>query len=179
VNIRPKFRNAALAGALAAVAATAWATTSTLGTSAYVPDYRAESQRPLAPPPGTIAVEESLAPNETIVTTYPGTAAVSTDEAVVTSEGVVVERGVTQPAIIVEDRRLTLDERIRADVMDRLAQNPRLSGRIGVESEGAVVRLSGYTSTVGQARHAGRDARGVVGVRYVRNEIRPRVGGSV
>ena len=91
----------------------------------------------------------------------------------------VVDRSIEQPGIIVEDRRLTEDERIRADVIDRLAGNPRISGLIGVETRDSVVRLSGWTRTSGQARHAERDARSVGGVRYVQNEIRPRVGGSV
>ena len=54
-----------------------------------------------------------------------------------------------------------------------------ISGLIGVETRDSVVRLSGWTRTSGQARHAERDARSVGGVRYVQNEIRPRVGGSV
>ena len=85
----------------------------------------------------------------------------------------------SRAAIIVEERRLTQDERIELDVMDRLASNRRLSGKIGVESRGAVVRLTGWTRTVGQARRAERDARSVPSVRQVRNEIRPRVGGFV
>jgi osmotically-inducible protein OsmY len=56
-----------------------------------------------------------------------------------------------QPA---EKRRPSNDERIQAD-------------------------LTGYTSTVGQATRAGWDARSVMGVKYVQNHIRPRVGGSV
>lgn len=153
--IRPKFRSAALVGALAAVTATAWATGEAVSNSTYVP----------APP---VAVTESLAPNEAVVTVDESTSAP------------VVERGsVAQPAITVEQRRLSEDERIQAVVMDKLANNPRLSGKIGVESRDSVVRLTGYTRTVGQAWHAEREARGVVGVKYVQNEIRARVGGSV
>ena len=74
---------------------------------------------------------------------------------------------------------MSVDERIQSEVMDRIANNPNLSGKIGVESHDSVVRLSGWTRTVGQARAAERDARSVLGVRYVENEIRPRVGGSV
>ena len=155
MNIRPKVRNAAVVAALAAVAATAWATGDTVSNSTYVP----------AP---AVAVTESLAPNEAVVTVDESTAAP------------VVERGsMAQPTITVEQRRLSEDERIQATVMERLASNPRLSGKIGVESHGAVVRLTGYPRTVGQAWHAERDARSVVGVRYVQNEIRARVGGSV
>ena len=38
---------------------------------------------------------------------------------------------------------------------------------------------SGWTRTAGQAYRAEREARSVQGVRYVQNEIRPRIGGSV
>ena len=86
---------------------------------------------------------------------------------------------VSRAAIVVEERRLTVDERIELEVMDRLASNRQLSGKIGVESRGAVVRLTGWTRTVGQARRAEREARSVRSVRYVQNEIRARVGGAV
>jgi hypothetical protein len=155
MNIRPKIRNAALVGALAAVAATAWATNES--TSA---DYG---------PVNPVAVETSevLLPGETVVTT---------------SEHLyvpVVDQSVSQPGITIEERRLSEDERIQAAVMDKLASNSRLSGKIGVESRDAVVTLTGYTSTAGQAYRAGREAHGVMGVKYVQNEIRPRIGGSV
>jgi osmotically-inducible protein OsmY len=45
-----------------------------------------------------------------------------------------------------------------------------------VESHDAVVTLTGYTTTGGQAMRAARAAGSVQGVRYVQNEIRPRVG---
>ena len=176
---RLKMRSAALVGALAAVAVTAFATNGTLSNSRYVPHYGVAQRTPVpAPAAQPIAVADSLAPGEEIVVET----AAAPREAPASPRGDVVvpvaERRVA-PAIIVEDRRLTRDERIRADVMERLASNPRLSGLIGVESRDAVVRLTGFTRTVGQARHAERDARGVMGVRAVSNEIRPRVGGSV
>jgi hypothetical protein len=161
MKIKPQVRNAALVGALAAVAATAWATS-----DAYYPASRSASiEAPAAASNGIVPAEESLAPNERIV-----------------SEPIaapVVDRGIAQPGITVESRRLTLDERIQSQVMDKLASNDRLSGKIGVESRDAVVRLTGYTRTVGQAWRAERDARSIVGVKYVQNEIRARVGGSV
>jgi hyperosmotically inducible periplasmic protein len=173
MKIRSNVRNAALVGAVAAVAATAWATNES-GQSSYVPAYQVAEEpvidpapHPLAPAAEPVVIQESLAPNEVVIT--------DRDTVVVP----VIERRVAQPAITVEQRRLSEDERIQALVMDKLANNPRLSGKIGVESSGSVVRLSGYTRTVGQAWHAERDARSVIGVRYVRNEIRPRVGGSV
>lgn len=82
-------------------------------------------------------------------------------------------------SIIVEEQRLSHDERIQHLVMQRLASNPRLAGKIAVESKDAVVRLSGWTYTVAQARRAEQDARSVQSVRQVRNEIRARIGGSV
>ena len=63
--------------------------------------------------------------------------------------------------------------------MDRIAGSQRISGKIGVESQGARVTLTGYTSTAAQADRAGRIARGVSGVSAVDNQIRPRIGGSV
>ena len=61
-------------------------------------------------------------------------------------------------------------------VMEVLANNPELSGKVGVESRDQVVNLSGYLLTSGQVMRAGRDASKVQGVRYVVNEIRPRLG---
>lgn len=163
MNMRPKLRTAALVGAIAAVAASAWATNEPRYSSSYVPDYRTESTIVSTSEP--LAVSDTLSSNESLV--------VHTDY----SESVVLER--SAPPIIVEERRLSEDERIQLDVMDRIASNPRLDGKIGVESRDSVVRLSGWTRTVGQARHAERDARSVMGVKYVQNEIRARVGGSV
>ena len=166
MTLRPKLRNAALAGAIAAVTATAWATHETVNyQSAYVPAYTVTEER-------AIPVTESLSPNETVVTTSSYTSYEQTPV-------LVADRSLERAPIIVEERRLTEDERIQSEVMDRIAANANLSGKIGVESHDSVVRLSGWTRTVGQARAAERDARSVTGVRYVQNEIRPRVGGSV
>jgi osmotically-inducible protein OsmY len=90
-----------------------------------------------------------------------------------------IDHAKARAPLIVEERRLTEDERIQSVVMDALAHDARLTGKIGVESNASVVRLTGWTSTVGQAERAGRMARGVTGVRYVENLIRPRVGGMV
>jgi len=160
MNIKPKIRTAALVGALAAVAATAWATS-----DAYYPAPRSTSIDAPVVAQGVVPAEDSLSPNERIVAA-PQTVPV-------------VDRSIAQPGITVESRRLTLDERIQSQVMDKLASNDRLGGKIGVESHDAVVRLTGYTRTVGQAWRAERDARSVIGVKYVQNEIRARVGGSV
>jgi osmotically-inducible protein OsmY len=77
--------------------------------------------------------------------------------------------------VVVEERRLPSDELIQAEVVQRLAANLRLEGRIGVESRNAVVTLSGWTRTSGQAWIAEEEARRVAGVAFVRNEIRPRM----
>ena len=71
----------------------------------------------------------------------------------------------------------TEDQRIRTQVAQRLATHPGIAGRIGIDSQGAVVHLTGYTMTLEQARRAEREARNVRGVRSVRNDIRPRIGG--
>jgi hypothetical protein len=166
MNIRPKVRNAALVGALAAAVTAAWATNDEMSDSAYVP---ADNVLVVAPVDEIVVVTDSLSPTETVVTT------------IETSDGTIVavaERSVTQPGIIIEDRRLSEDERIQAVVMDTLAANPYIRGKIGVESHDAVVSLSGWTTTAGHADRASREARGVIGVKYVQNYIRPRIGGS-
>jgi osmotically-inducible protein OsmY len=163
MSIRPDVRNAALVGALAAVAVTAWATNEEMSDSTYV-----------SVPANTVAIEQTtMSVSEPVVVNEP--VAPATQSVTVP----VADRSVTQPGITVQERRLSNDERIQAQVMDKLASNSRLSGKIGVESHDAVVTLSGYTSTVGQAWRAGNEARGVIGVKYVENQIRPRVGGSI
>ena len=74
--------------------------------------------------------------------------------------------------------RISEDTRIRNQVAERLTSNRNISGRIGIDSRGSVVYLTGYTMTMEQARRAEREARSVRGVRAVRNEIRARVGGA-
>jgi osmotically-inducible protein OsmY len=161
MSIRPKVRNAALVGALAAVAASAWAMNETMSDSTYVPA-------------NTVIIEQTtMTVSEPVVVSEPIAPATETATAPV------VDRSVTQPGITVQERRLSNDERIQAQVMDKLASNSHLSGKIGVEASDAVVTLTGYTSTVGQAWRAGNEARSVIGVKYVQNQIRPRVGGSV
>ena len=81
-----------------------------------------------------------------------------------------------EPHITVVEQRLTADERIQREVMDVLARNDTLTGKVGVESRDRIVTLTGYLMTSGQVMRAGRDAGRVMDVRYVVNEIRPRVG---
>ena len=84
----------------------------------------------------------------------------------------------TEPAITVEAPLLTEDQAITADVVDRIAGDPWISGRIGVETRNNDVTLSGTVTTPGQVRRAINDTRTVPGVRTVNNELRSRVGGS-
>ena len=83
-----------------------------------------------------------------------------------------------EPAITVEAPRLTEDQRITNDVVDVLARDPYLSGRIGVETYDRDVTLSGSVTTPGQVRRAVRGARSVPGVAHVTSELRPKVGSS-
>jgi hypothetical protein len=165
-----KSRLPVLVAALAATVGTAYGTYD----STYIPApsrstvlepaYVAPASPP-APEP-TVAVEEN--------------AVTTSSEAPVAVKHAPPAMPVSEPrranSITITKPRLTTDQRIRADVIDLLAHNPNLSGRIGVVSDDSVVTLTGYTATAGQAWRAGRDARGVAGVRHVVNEIRPRVG---
>ena len=162
-------RNAALVAALAAVAATAWATS-----DSYYPSPQASTS---AAPPASVAPSDSVIAPQTVVVDDPAVAAPV--PAAPAARPVVVDEGVRQPPITIEQRRLTLDERIQADVMDAVLHTPNVTGKIGVESNDAIVTLTGWTNTSGQAFRAGRSAQGVQGVTHVENLIRPRVGGSI
>ena len=181
----PKVGSSVLVGVLAFIAVTAWVALE------VVPEALNTTARVFEPVPTQsrlIPASDALAPNEALVT-YTAPAPIVMEEAPPAPP--VPQRKVAAPAvkraaapvqappIIVEGRRISRDERIQHLVMQRLASNPRLDGKIAVESKDAVVRLSGWTRTVGQARLAEQDARNVESVRQVRNEIRPRVGGSV
>ena len=99
--------------------------------------------------------------SETVTTTYDDVA----------TPGTVIY---SQPPIVVrpEDNDAALNQ----DVVETLALDPRLSGRIGVETRDRDVSLSGVVGTEGQARRAERDARGVYGVDNVHNELISRIG---
>lgn len=79
--------------------------------------------------------------------------------------------------IVVTAPRATEDDLIAADVVDRIASDPRVSGTVGVDTWRNDVTLTGRVATRGQADRAERDARGAAGVREVNNLIRPSVGG--
>ena len=168
MTLQPKLRTPLLAAALAAFAASTWAAYEYNSTLVPAPTTEAQARMIESDTTTTtVATPIVLEPNETVVAIEERPAMATAPAAAQRSE----------PAIEVTKPRLTPDQRIQADVMDLLARNPNLSGRIGVVSEDRVVTLTGWTATSGQAWRAGRDARGVEGVRHVVNEIRPRVGG--
>jgi hypothetical protein len=72
--------------------------------------------------------------------------------------------------------RPSADELLRNAVVDRLATDPRLAGRIGVESYRHVVSLTGRVTSPAQAERAEAIARAVEGVRDVENYLTTRVG---
>ena len=180
MKMNPRIRTAVLVSALAAVTATAWATTDYRPT--LVPAYDMRTTEEAAPPATQpVRAEQSLVPGEAVVSAEeaaPEPTPLATP--VRTKTRTYVQReSVAQPPIAVETKRLSDDERIQLAVMDVLAANQHLSGKISVQSNDRVVKLSGWTRTSGQAWQAERDARRVEGVRYIQNEIRPRIGGSV
>jgi len=177
--LQPKLRKPLLAALLTAFAATSWAAYEYNSTLVPGPSAEAMTTTTTTTTTETVATPLALEPNETVVavderSTPPAVAIAPAPAAPPAAP--VVER--SEPSIEVTKQRLTPDQRIQADVMDLLARNPNLSGKIGVVSEDRVVTLTGWTTTSGQAWRAGRDARGVQGVRHVVNEIRPRVGGT-
>lgn len=159
--------NAALVAALAAVAATAWATSDSYYSSSQPATTAAATATTT-----TLAPTEPVALKETTTVSEPETAPAP-------RPAPVAEESVAQPPITVERRRLSEDQRIQSLVMDAILAAPNMTGKIGVESRDAVVTLTGWTNTSGQAYRAGTYAHRVSGVRYVENLIRPRIGGSI
>jgi len=157
---RPTLRTTLLVAALAAGGAFAH---TSLNNSTYVPGASTYNLEPASPESTTEASLAALRDTPVIEEPVPGEPSVVVAQA--------------EPGITVTEQRLSEDQRIQAQVMDRIANDSRLSGKIGVESKDRVVRLSGYTLTSGQARHAERDAWSISNVKHVVNEIRPRVGG--
>ena len=197
----PQVGSSIVVGVLAFVAVSAWVAVEIVPEAlrSYRPDQA--WYRPAPVQATMIPVSASLSPNEVVVADAPPDIETPSEVAAVPAPASVP---VAPPArratftttrtkalppppivapprapILVERRRLSQDERIELEVMDRLASDPRLGGRIAVVSKEAVVRLTGWTRTVGQARHAENDARSVRGVRHVQNDIRARVGGSI
>jgi hyperosmotically inducible periplasmic protein len=170
-------RNASLVGALTALAATSWAVNEA-PVSDETPSATTRETEALVADTDAQLEEQSPATEERIATDRVMPLEAAAIPAAPTATPV-VETSAAQPPITVEAPRLSLDERIQSQVMDLLARAPDVSGRIGVESNDAVVTLSGYTTSAAQAQRAVRYAYTVDGVRNVNNEIRARVGGSL
>jgi osmotically-inducible protein OsmY len=68
------------------------------------------------------------------------------------------------------------DQRINNEVMNKLSEDSRLSGKIGTTTEGGEVTLNGLVSTWGEAQRAERDAERVEGVTEVHNHINALAG---
>lgn len=165
--------NTALLAIFTAVSATAWAASETIFSPPSQSTIFPMEQRVLAPSP-PIATAETLDENEVLVTIVDAPASPSVERAV--AAPVAQPVAADEPRITIEQKRLTRDERIQAEVLDRLSAISNVSGRIGVETNEAVVTLTGLVTTSGQAYRAGREARGVDGVLYVDNRIRAKVG---
>jgi osmotically-inducible protein OsmY len=85
------------------------------------------------------------------------------------------DQGDTSPTPVYGERA-TEDQRINNEVVNTIANDPSLSGQIGVETEHGDVTLTGRVVTPGQVDRAGFDARSVDGVGDVQNLVTPRVG---
>ncbi len=89
-----------------------------------------------------------------------------------------VVRHYAAPPVTVTQPRPSEDVLLRNAVMDRLANDARLGGRIGVTSYRHTVSLTGRVTTTAQVERAGAIARGVDGVWSVDNRLLARVGMS-
>ena len=172
-----------------------WAGAVTIGAIAWVlsglPQTRTpevhESTATASPPPSTAPIQplKPVTLKETITVTPPAAqaeVAASARPSPPAQDNTIKRQPPPRVAQTARARapapRINEDARIRAQVADRLTANRNIWGRIGIDSRGSVVYLTGYTMTMEQARRAEREARSVNGVRAVRNEIRPRIGGA-
>ena len=130
----------------------------------------------LAATPALADVTYYVAPAATTYYYLPSTSAPDTRTYYYVTEG--PQYIYEEPAIVVEAPRLSEDQAITNDVVDTLASDPWLSGRIGVETRDRDVNLTGSVATPGQIRRAVRGARSVPGVDHVTSELRPRVGAN-
>lgn len=100
------------------------------------------------------------------------------------TESVAAPAAVPAPAVEAQRRveitapRLSEDELLRNAVMDRLASDRTLAGKVGVETYRHTVSLTGRVTTTGQVERAGTLARSVDGVWRVDNYLLARVGMS-
>ena len=84
--------------------------------------------------------------------------------------------GYVGPATVITGSRSAEDQAINADVMERIANDPQISGRVGVDTQRNVVTLSGRVATTVQADRAARHAMRTPGVREVDNQLRSHPG---
>lgn len=138
--------------ALSALAATGFATPEVVDVDAHAlhpaPQSQPQPAAPVAPAPISAPVDRAAVPD---------------------IEHYSLPLTVTAP-------RPSTDELLRNAVVDRLATDPRLAGRIGVESYRHVVSLTGRVTSPAQAERAEAIARAVDGVRDVENYLTTRVG---
>lgn len=83
----------------------------------------------------------------------------------------------TEPPIVVTTPRLTEDQAITEQVIDKIASDESIRGRVGVDTYMNKVTLSGRVATPWQAEKAQRHAQYTQGVREVDNQLRARIGG--
>ena len=77
---------------------------------------------------------------------------------------------------VVTANRSAEDQAITASVMERIAADPLISGRVGVDTQRNVVTLSGRVATPLQADRAAKHAMRTSGVREVDNQLRSHPG---
>ena len=170
---KPTLRNAALVAALAAVTATAYATTEQFS-SAYRSADNVAVEEGLKPAEAVPANDAVVEPNETVIATDTALAPPPAEPVAPATQRVAAE-----PPVVVQEKAMTLDERIQANVQDRIASMQNVSGKVGVTTQDQVVTLTGLVTTGGQAYRIGKVAYSVDGVRRVDNQIRAKIGGSV
>ena len=159
--------SAALFLSLTAVAATGFAYKSNMTTSQAAP-YTTPAVTTSAAVP--IAEEPAIAPasDDTVPPAAPERIA---------PEPIAMEH-YSLPPVTVTAPRPSDDELLRNAVLDRLASDTRLSGRIGVEAYRHTVSLTGRVANTMQVDRAETIVRGVDGVWDVSNYLNARVGRS-
>lgn len=164
--------SATLVLALTAVAVTAYAYTTSESSKAQTAANDAAA-------PVTVNVDEhAMAP---VADEHPAAPAASQAPAPATPGNTALVPDIEHyslPPVTVTAPRPSEDELLRNAVVDRLASDARLSGKIGVESYRHVVSLTGRVTNRAQIERAVLITRGVDGVRDVNNYLLARVGES-
>ena len=80
------------------------------------------------------------------------------------------------PATVVTADRSAEDKAITAAVINRIAADPLISGRVGVDTQRNIVTLTGRVATPVQADRAKWHAMRTAGVREVDNQLRSHAG---